>query len=382
MSRGSWIRISSLHRFQRGAVSWRVSWSVSFLGQSINLERIWILLPKFNISRAVTMNLPCSGPSTTLSPVASLVPLIPLTPLESFPIDFGSIIESLENPETRPKLETRFTQWADSHGCSLATFKSIFFHSIRHISFDEFMQHLKASAEAFHTHYFPRKYTMVITTSAAFPESTKSNAWIARLLLSRTCLSDYRPSDVIFGDLDSPLKLPSRDLCDLYVVPDDAVFGGSQMKAVVQNLFESKMPEVPKVPEIEVAVIVAATTRLGLDRINLVGRQISVFYADVLQSMQQTARLLASYGLVNGLDDEAIDYMKDSQCAVYFDHKIPDFESVPTDLISNFARGCLFGNFSDLTKKHQQMATFEVESTQSWMCPVPPYKLEKWTGTL
>lgn len=316
------------------------------------------------------MNIPRSDPA---------FPLGPLTPLESFPIDYGSIIESLEHPETRPRLERGFMRWAGTYECSLETFKSIFFHSIRHISFDEFMQHLVASAEAFHAHYFPRKYTMVITTSAAFPDSTKSNAWVARLLLSRTCLSDYRPSDVIFGDLDSPLKLPS---CDLYVVPDDAIFGGSQMKAVVQNLFESKMPEVPKVPEIEVAVIVAATTRLGLDRINLVGRQIRVFYSDVLQSMQQTARLLSSYGLVNDMDNETIEHMKDSQCAVYFDHKIPDFESVPTDLISNFARGCLFGNFSDLTKKHQQMATFEVESTQSWMCPVPPYKLEKWTGTL
>lgn len=300
--------------------------------------------------------------------------------MESFPINYGTMIDYMEGTSFRPITERRFVSWARHLGIAVDVFKLVFFHSLRHISFDEFMQHLRASAEAFRTHYFPHRYKLVVAKSVSVPKSAKSNNWVAKLLLNETCLKDYPPVEIIqepgLGNV-----YPRFDKDDVILIPDDGLFSGNQMMSFLSDLTEDLMDTSQDVKcHPEVAVLVAATTRIALSRIQRMNNiKCHVFYASIMQSMGEVGRLLEKLYPREVCIDESL---KSSliMCATYFDHKMPDFMSIPDDLVQLFVQGCASDEYSELTKKHQQMAEkFSPEYPWRMTCPVPPYKIEEWT---
>lgn len=237
--------------------------------------------------------------------------------------------------------------------------RRVFMDTIRYVPFDRFLELLKESALEFKRRYHPQPYVIVIRKM----NPCKSNFWVAKLLLSQTVLRTYPPVDIVSNALDT-----KDTKGKLLLFPDDGMFSGQQMHALVSRTKHSHSHSDDAV------VLVAVTTRIALEKVAKAGA--NVIYGELVPTMADTIRLLGpeytqAYAsiLKNGYERDYLD-----KAVLYFDHKLPDEFSVARGL-SRFISGCRQDDMTNETKQRQKRGNWK--SPHSKRCPVPPYVLSR-----
>lgn len=281
-----------------------------------------------------------------------------LAPRQTFPIDYEALVELSDTKELDeidfgvPDSARRFI--------SPTVARDVFEHTLRHISFEEFLGHLNEAANAFAFAHAPTPYSLVVDGM----NRCKSNFWVMELLLDPLgggiLGTKYPPAEIV-SDV-------SEAICDLVMFPDDAMFTGNQMRETVLS------GGISRPSDRTLAVVVAVTTNLAAQK--FADRGVEVFYGDVINSMVEIARLLGSED--KAMFDRALanvsvqDALLLHRPAVYFDHKIPDETSVP-ELVRLFVSGC-----QDRQRMSKQTLLDQRRTGRSShldTCPVPPYLL-------
>lgn len=298
-----------------------------------------------------------------------------LAPSQRFPIDYQSLIELSEIDSDGKELEEIDFGIPDAarRYISPSVARDVFEHTLRHISFEEFLTNLTEAANAFALAHAPEPYSLVVEGM----NRCKSNFWVMELLIDPLgggiLGTKYRPSEIV-SDV-------SEARYNLVMFPDDAMFTGNQMRETVlsSELSRRSSRRLSSIGEMTqhdriLSVVVAFTTNLAAQK--FAERGVEVFYGDVINSMVEIASLVGPEH--EAMFDEALanvspqDALLLHRPAVYFDHKIPDDTSVP-ELVQLFVSGC---QDKQQTSKQTQLDQRRAKRHRYRdYCPVPPYIL-------